>query len=183
MPNSGLDALIDLDKFEDLARLYHLFGMVPSGIPCLKKTLKASITRRGRDINQASLGDASGGGVESKDADVESRKTKDKGKGRAIAASQTLTTALKWVQDVLDLKDKIDSVWIKSFDSNPKVEATMNEVVIQIFVEAPHLYALQAFETFINSNDKSSEFISLFIDDHLKRGLKGASLLGQSYPV
>ncbi|KAJ3862403.1 Cullin-domain-containing protein [Lentinula novae-zelandiae] len=157
MPNSGLDALIDLDKFEDLAQLYHLFGMVPNGIPCLKKTLKASITRRGRDINQASLGDASGDGVESKDADMESRKIKDKGKGRAIAASQTLTTALKWVQDVLNLKDKIDSVWIKSFDSNPKVEATMNE----------------AFETFINSNDKCSEFISLFIDDHLKRGLKG----------
>ncbi|GAW10019.1 Cullin-domain-containing protein [Lentinula edodes] len=33
--------------------------------------------------------------------------------------------------------------------------------------------ALTAFETFINSNDKCSEFISLFIDDHLKRGLKG----------
>ncbi|EEB91325.1 hypothetical protein MPER_10331, partial [Moniliophthora perniciosa FA553] len=30
-----------------------------------------------------------------------------------------------------------------------------------------------AFGAFINSNDKSSEFISLFIDDHLKRGLKG----------
>ena len=36
---------------------------------------------------------------------------------------------------------------------------------------------IQAFATFINLNDKSSEFISLFIDDHLKRGLKGVSLL------
>ena len=36
--------------------------------------------------------------------------------------------------------------------------------------------AIQAFTTFINLNEKSSEFISLFIDDHLKRGLKGVSL-------
>jgi len=35
---------------------------------------------------------------------------------------------------------------------------------------------IQAFTTFINLNEKSSEYISLFIDDHLKRGLKGVSL-------
>ena len=33
----------------------------------------------------------------------------------------------------------------------------------------------KAFESFINLNEKSSEFISLFIDDNLKRGLKGVS--------
>ncbi|KAJ3787004.1 Cullin-domain-containing protein [Lentinula aff. detonsa] len=157
MPNSGLDTLFDLDKYEDLARLYRLFLMVPDGIPCLKKNLKASIARRGRDINQASTGlDAGVGGNEAKDNDTETRRAQVKGKGRAIA-SQTLTTALKWVQDALDLKDKVDSVWMKSFDSDTKIQATM----------------IEAFETFINSNDKCSEFISLFIDDHLKRGLKG----------
>ncbi|KAJ4476227.1 Cullin-domain-containing protein [Lentinula aciculospora] len=133
MSNSGLDALVDLDKFEDLARLYRLFLMVPTGMPCLKKTLKASITRRGREINQASLGlDAAGGGVEAKDADPGPRRDQNKGKSRAVAASQTLAIALKWVQDVLDLKDKVDSVWIKSFDSNPKIEATINEVSIPV---------------------------------------------------
>jgi cullin 3 len=35
--------------------------------------------------------------------------------------------------------------------------------------------ATQAFESFVNTNDKSPEFISLFIDDHLKKGLKGKS--------
>lgn len=37
----------------------------------------------------------------------------------------------------------------------------------------------QAFESFINLNEKSPEFISLFIDDNLKRGLKGVSQLEQ----
>ena len=55
---------------------------------------------------------------------------KDKGKGRATPSNQTLTMALKWVQDILDLKDKMDSVWAKSFESNPKIEATLNEVSI-----------------------------------------------------
>lgn len=31
----------------------------------------------------------------------------------------------------------------------------------------------QAFETFINQNEKAPEFISLFVDDNLKKGLKG----------
>ncbi|KAG8678576.1 Cullin-3, partial [Ceratobasidium sp. 394] len=31
----------------------------------------------------------------------------------------------------------------------------------------------EAFESFVNQNKRASEFISLFIDDHLKRGMKG----------
>ena len=34
---------------------------------------------------------------------------------------------------------------------------------------------LQSFETFINQQQRSPEFISLFIDDRLRKGLKGAS--------
>jgi hypothetical protein len=32
---------------------------------------------------------------------------------------------------------------------------------------------LQAFESFINLHPRASEFISLYIDDNLKKGLKG----------
>ena len=39
----------------------------------------------------------------------------------------------------------------------------------------------QAFETFINLNEKSPEYISLFIDENLKKGLKGVSLGGDEY--
>lgn len=34
---------------------------------------------------------------------------------------------------------------------------------------------LQSFEAFINQQQRSPEFISLFIDDRLRKGLKGAS--------
>ena len=36
---------------------------------------------------------------------------------------------------------------------------------------------LQAFESFINLNERAPEFISLFIDENLKKGLKGVSSL------
>ncbi|KAH7927936.1 Cullin-domain-containing protein [Leucogyrophana mollusca] len=160
MPNSGLDIMIDLDKVEDLNRLYRLFMMVPAGIPTLKKSLKESILRRGKDVNQASTNSETTQVDPDDDPDVvdSSSKPKGKGKTRAIGpGTQTLSLALKWVQDVLDLKDKFDQVWKRAFDSNRDVETSLNE----------------AFEDFINLNDKAPEYISLFIDENLKKGLKG----------
>ncbi|KAF5377370.1 hypothetical protein D9757_008038 [Collybiopsis confluens] len=122
--SSGLETLIDLDAVDDLARLYRLFSSVPKGIPTLQNALKTSIARRGREINQLSAGmDANASGTGHLPAD----EGRDKGKGRATLTNQTLTMALKWVQDILDLKDKMDCMWAKSFESNPKIEATMNE--------------------------------------------------------
>lgn len=125
MPNSGLDVMVDTDKMDDLARLYKLYIMVPAGLACLCKTLKNSIACRGKDINTASVGtEASDGAVDviGDDEDV-------KGKTKARPA-QTLTLALKWVQDVLDLKDRFDQVWKRSFQSNRDIESALNEVSI-----------------------------------------------------
>ncbi|KAJ7494705.1 Cullin-domain-containing protein [Mycena galericulata] len=142
METSGLDAMIDLNKTSDMARLYRLFIMVPTGLPCLKRALKDSVRRRGEVINQASSG------IEGGDAQATSK---------AASGAQILALALKWVQDVLDLKDLFDKIWKDAFSCDRELESNLNE----------------AFETFINLNERSSEFISLFIDDNLKRGLKG----------
>ncbi|KAJ7650303.1 Cullin-domain-containing protein [Roridomyces roridus] len=143
METSGIDAMIDLNKTSDMARLYRLFIMVPAGLPCLKRSLKDSVRRRGEAINQASSGMESGGA--------------ENVKARATSGAQTLALALKWVQDVLDLKDLFDRIWRDAFSSDRELESNLNE----------------AFENFINLNQRSSESIALFIDDHLKRGLKG----------
>jgi cullin 3 len=120
--------MIDTDKIEDIARLYRLFTMVPTGLPCLKRSLKDSIAHRGREINRLSLGmDGGDLDVEGDEADNASRK----GKGKARApnpGAQTLSLALRWVQDVLDLKDKFDSVWKRAFNSDLQVESALNEV-------------------------------------------------------
>ncbi|EIW57578.1 Cullin-domain-containing protein [Trametes versicolor FP-101664 SS1] len=162
MPNSGLDAMIDSDRLDDLARLYRLFTRVTAGLPCLRKSLRETVIRRGKEINDASTG-PSGDGAESQEEEAAAEPSaKAKGKAKARPpnpASQTLALALKWVQDVLDLKDKFDTMWSKAFQSDRDLESGLNE----------------AFETFINLNEKSPEYISLFIDENLKKGLKGKS--------
>ncbi|KAL0575168.1 hypothetical protein V5O48_006790 [Marasmius crinis-equi] len=149
---SGLDAMIDNDKTDDLTRMYKLYTLVSQGLSCIKQALKRSIARRGKEINEVSLS--------SENLDEPTDAPKEKGKARVVTAgAQTLASALKWVQDVLDLKDKFDRVWKTAFDGDREIEATLNE----------------AFSGFINSNDKCAEYISLFIDDNLRRGLKGKS--------
>ncbi|KAA1467488.1 Cullin-domain-containing protein [Dentipellis sp. KUC8613] len=156
MPNSGLDVMIDSDKFDDLSRLYRLFIQVPDGLPCLRRALKDSILRRGTELNNVNPpADADGGGDEEPDP---SGKGKGKAKARPPpAGAQSLAMALKWVQDVLQLKDKFDTIWKKSFRSDREIESGLNE----------------AFESFINLQPRAPEFISLFIDENLKKGLKG----------
>ncbi|KAF8920321.1 Cullin [Mucidula mucida] len=147
LENSGLDVMIDMDRIDDLSRLYRLYSMVAKGIPCLRRALKDSIVRRGHEINQSSLS------MENDDAMGDK-----KGKGKAAPAAQmTLALALKWVQDVLELKDRFDSIWSKAFNCDRELESGLNE----------------AFGDFVNLNSQCSEFISLSIDDNLKRGLKG----------
>ncbi|KIJ50978.1 hypothetical protein M422DRAFT_776892 [Sphaerobolus stellatus SS14] len=153
MPQTGLDSMIDQERYEDLSRMFRLFSVVVTGLPTLKKALKASIVRRGKEINEASVNiEGDGAGEEGEEGGEEkSKKAKAKAAGGAAAA------ALKWVDDVLALKDKFDLVLRHSFDGDPSVEAALNE----------------AYESFINLNNKSPEFISLFIDEHLRKGMKG----------
>jgi cullin 3 len=62
--------------------------------------------------------------------DVEDDKDpKGKGKARAPSAQATaLAQALRWVQDVLDLKDKFDAVLDIAFNGDKQVQASINEV-------------------------------------------------------
>ena len=125
--HSGLDIMIDSNQFEDLSRLFRLCQMVPSGLPSLKTSLKSSIVKRGKEINQRSLGDefldADGG-----DKEVETSSKKDNGKGKARSPAAGIQPAINWVQDILNLKDKLDAVWKSSFQQSRDVEITLNEV-------------------------------------------------------
>jgi hypothetical protein len=45
-----------------------------------------------------------------------------------MTGAQTLQQALKWVRDVLDLKDKFRRVWSVAFNSDRELETAMVEV-------------------------------------------------------
>ncbi|KAL5526570.1 hypothetical protein ACEPAF_8294 [Sanghuangporus sanghuang] len=147
--NSGLDNMLDLDQKENLARLYRLFVMVPAGRTTLRRALKDSILRRGLEINHAYEDEVAQGNMVIVDD--------PKGKGKARSTAAPADIASRWVEDVLNLKDKFDQFWKHCFDGDREFETSCNE----------------AFETFINRNKQAAEYISLFIDENLKKGLKG----------
>lgn len=225
MPDSGLDTMIDLQQHGDLARMYTLFNLVPSGMAVLRKALKESIAERGRLVNEAEGGVTGAAGDEteagpsalgssrapadtdmgSPDAPIptpSSKPSKGKGKERAngtasgAAASaapppqgkKTLDAALKWVQDVLDLKDLFDRLLKVCFADDRIIQAAMNEVrrrtlifrVLHTLTRKITGVLMQAFESFINLHPKAPEYISLFIDENLKKGLKGVRISSET---
>lgn len=72
---------------------------------------------------------------------------------------QPATNAISFVQSLLDLKDRFDHFLLNSF-ANDKIFKQM---------------IASDFEHFLNLNPKSPEYLSLFIDDKLKKGVKGVS--------
>ena len=123
MPNSGMESMIDTDKIQSLTLMYKLFKRVAAGIPSIRKAFKESIIRRGNEINLNAEFDVAEESVEGGSS--------SKGKGKAkqrVTGSQTLQQALKWVLDVLELKDKFRRVWLEAFSSDRDLETAMVEV-------------------------------------------------------
>ena len=71
------------------------------------------------------------------------------------------------LQNLLDLKDRFDHFLINSFSSD------------KIFKQM----IASDFEYFLNLNQKSPEYLSLFIDDKLKKGVKGVCATISVRPV
>ncbi|ELU40761.1 ubiquitin ligase SCF complex subunit Cullin [Rhizoctonia solani AG-1 IA] len=147
--NTALDLLIDTERTEDLARLLRMFQLPPeeSGIKLLRLRLKESIIGRGKTINEECDEDA---------VATTKQSTDGKKAGEASAKSMAVQTAIKWMTDVLALKDHFDRLLANSWGGEVSMQTAINE----------------AFESFINMNKRAAEFVSLFIDDHLKKGTK-----------
>jgi cullin 3 len=112
METTGLDAMINENRSEDMSRLYKVFSLVAEGLPALKKELKMALEIRGNAINQ--LSDE----TDQQQVDVDTRQN----------PQAKTTNALKWVQGVLDLRDRFMSILRESFDSDPLVEESIGEV-------------------------------------------------------
>lgn len=148
LEGSGLRAMIDNDRLEDLARLYEVVYMVPTGIDKVKKILQHRVVVLGLDIEQA-LKEANFS-AQQPAADGEEAKPLS-GSARSTAA------AVKWVDDVLKLKDKFDTILHACFRDDKILESALTK----------------SFSEFINMFKRCSEFVSLFIDDNLKNGIRG----------
>ncbi|KAH7170766.1 Cullin [Dactylonectria macrodidyma] len=152
LDGSGLKWMIDNDKIDDLSILYRLISRVDEKKTALRDILQRRVVELGIEIENSlkstDFSTAQGEGEEGGDG--------EKSKTLNPAAQQT-AAAIKWVDDVLRLKDKFDNLWNQCFQTDLILQSALTK----------------SFSDFINMFSRSSEYVSLFIDDNLKRGIKG----------
>ena len=79
--------------------------------------------------------------------------------GGASGSAGQPTNAIVYIQNLLDLKDRFDRFLAVSFNGDRFFKQTISG----------------DFENFLNLNPRSPEYLSLFIDDKLKKGVRGLS--------
>ena len=65
----------------------------------------------------------------------------------------------EFVAQVIDLRDKMLNIYVKSFNKDSSIDLTIKN----------------AFETFINQNDKTAMSLVYYLDDQFKKDFKGLS--------
>ncbi|KAE8682398.1 Cullin-3 [Hibiscus syriacus] len=88
--------------------------------------------------------------------DVMTSYIRDTGK-QLVTDPERLKDPVDFVQHLLDLKDKYDKIINLAFSNDKTFQNALNS----------------SFEYFINLNSRSPEYISLFVDDKLRKGLRG----------
>ncbi|CAN0923684.1 CUL3A [Linum grandiflorum] len=90
--------------------------------------------------------------------DVMTSHLRETGK-QLVTDPERLKDPVEFVQRLLDEKDKYDAIINKAFINDKTFQNALTK----------------SFEYFINLNARSPEYISLFVDDKLRKGLKGVS--------
>lgn len=156
MEGSGIKAMIENDRYGDLTLLYQLISRVDPSKEPLKLALQTRVVELGSEINKTitntELSTAAG------TAEDEQAEGADKSKApKQSAAAKQTAAAIRWVDEVLSLKDKFDNLWKKCLNEDLILQTALTK----------------SFSDFINLFPRCSEYVSLFIDDNLKRGIKG----------
>lgn len=156
LPGSGIKAMVDNDLFEDLTILYLLASRVEGGKEQLKNNMQKHVVALGLEIEKVLKETDFSAPQGAADGEEGAGAEKAKSQSPSNAAQQT-AAAVKWVDDVLQLKGKFDRILSQCFNADPMLESALT----------------RSFSDFINMFDRSSEYVSLFIDDNLKRGIRG----------
>jgi cullin 3 len=158
MEGSGIKAMIENDRYEDLKLLYQLISRVDPTKEPLKNALQSRVVELGNEVNRTILNTDFSTAVVAVAEDGDAAEAGDKSKAPKLsAAARQTAAAIKWVDEVLQLKDKFDAMWKNCLDEDLILQTALTK----------------SFSDFINGFARGSEFVSLFIDDNLKRGIKG----------
>ena len=129
MEHSGVVAMIEDNKLDDLKRAYELFKRVTqptSGLTVIRESMAAHVRARGTEL---------------------------------VSDEERNRDPVAYVTGLLALRDKYEAVIKDAFSDDKQFKNALNK----------------AFEHFVNINSHSPEFISLFVDEQLRKGMKTTS--------
>ncbi|CAK3909420.1 SCF ubiquitin ligase subunit [Lecanosticta acicola] len=154
--DSGVLYMVENDKFNELHLVFDLEARVDQQKPELTRALQQIIADMGAKINDAAVTASQAPAVPPTAAEGGEDEA-DKSKGTsAKQINQQTQAALVWVREILELKDRFDKIWTVSFGKD----------------QAIHTALTRSMSDNINQFSRGSEYISLFIDENMKKGIK-----------
>ena len=153
LPNSGVKHMLNNDRISELEMIYELVARVDPKKEELRRVLQTCVVEEGTAVNNAAAAFSQ--------AQPDKDKTGQEKEGDKAAAEKPLNqltaAAVQWVDDVLRLKDKYDRVLARAFQEDQGLQTAL----------------ARSFSDFINIFNRSSEYLSLFFDENMKKGVKG----------
>merc|ERR1711899_620856 len=138
---------------------YKLFGRVTDGHRTMADCVSQHLRSQGKAL--VSVANCSSGNMVDADGNPVPGTSSGSGVtgGSSANAGGVGQNAISYVQNLLDLKDRYDDFLAKSFNNDKYFKQVISS----------------DFEHFLNLSKRSPEYLSLFIDDKLKKGVKGLS--------
>ena len=153
MEGTGVKNMLDNDRIVDLKNVFELVARVDPRKLALKEAVQRRVVELGTEINKTAFTTSATGPAKAPSKAPPDKAPPEKG------LNQQTQAAITWVEQILDLKSKYDKLWEKAFLRDSVMEKALEN----------------SFQDFINANERSSEHVSLFLDEYLKRGVKGKS--------
>ncbi|EZF32496.1 cullin-3 [Trichophyton mentagrophytes] len=154
MDDSGVKYMIQNDRLEDLKNVFELIARIDAKKVALTKVVQQTVIEYGTAVNTAAKELSQNPPVPS--ATDQGKKSSVPDEKQPVANLQT-AAAIKWVDDVLKLKAKFDRIWEEAFIKDQALQTSLT----------------LSFSDFINVNPRGTEYLSLFFDENLRKGIKG----------
>ncbi|KAJ5102650.1 hypothetical protein N7532_003179 [Penicillium argentinense] len=158
LEGTGVRHMLDNNQLDGLLSLYKINARVDPKKTALVNVMNKRIIDLGKEINAAALTAAQGQALSGKKIEEEKKPEDGKKpeKSKEKQSSQQTLSAIKWVDDILAMKRQFDQIWEHAFMSDQGVQSAI----------------MASFADFININPRSSEYLSLFFDENLRKGIK-----------
>ena len=152
--DSGVRYMVDNNRYGDLELVFELNSRIDDKKSELTQAIQRRVQEVGGEINEAAANLS-----QAQTQSAQTDQNQDEGKPKPTAeraANQQTQAAIQWVEAILQLKAKYDHLWTVSFKSDPIIQPALTK----------------SFSDSINIFSRSSEYVSLFIDENMKKGLK-----------